>query len=196
VLSLIACLTLPGLRDFGDGIGAVLLLANAIVLSHVFLSLLAWAFTLTPLTAIAKVDHSGSTPAIGTTTTLTIASCVSNAATSPRASGQQTYYCRTGTASDGIRRAELERNGCLRARWIHAASGPFSMIHAASISHRMVGRSPGRLNLKTGWIAPENAFALPAADRASVRQTQMSKPHGRAESSKSGAKSANSLISS
>ena len=54
MLSLIASLMLPGLRDFGDGIGAVLLLANAIVLSHVFLSLLAWPFTLTPLMRLAE----------------------------------------------------------------------------------------------------------------------------------------------
>jgi hypothetical protein len=56
-LLLIACLTLPGPRDFGDVFGAVLLLATAILLGHVLWSLLAWPFTLTLLTAIAKADH-------------------------------------------------------------------------------------------------------------------------------------------
>jgi hypothetical protein len=56
-LLLVACLTLPGPRDFGDVFGAVLLLATAILLCHVFWSLLAWPFTLTLLTAIAKADH-------------------------------------------------------------------------------------------------------------------------------------------
>jgi len=56
-LLLIACLALPGPRDFGDVFGALLLLATAIVLCHIFWSLLAWPFTLTLLTAIAKADH-------------------------------------------------------------------------------------------------------------------------------------------
>lgn len=56
-LLLVACLALPGPRDFGDLFGGVLLLTTAIVLCHVFWSLLAWPFTLTLLTAIAKVDH-------------------------------------------------------------------------------------------------------------------------------------------
>jgi hypothetical protein len=56
-LLLIACLTLPGPRDFGDVIGAVLLLATAIVLCHIFWGLLVWPFMLTLLTAIAKADH-------------------------------------------------------------------------------------------------------------------------------------------
>src|ERR1700761_3085474 len=53
-LLVIACLVLPGPRDFGDVIGAVLLLATAIVLCHIFWSLLVWPFTLTLLTALAK----------------------------------------------------------------------------------------------------------------------------------------------
>src|ERR1700743_143152 len=54
---LIACLALPGPRDFGDVLGGVLLLAAATVLCYIFWGLLVWPFTLTLLTAIAKADH-------------------------------------------------------------------------------------------------------------------------------------------
>jgi hypothetical protein len=50
----VACLTLPGQRHFDDVLGGILLLATAIMLSHVLWSLLAWGFTLTLLTALTK----------------------------------------------------------------------------------------------------------------------------------------------
>ena len=56
-LLLVACLALPGPRNFGDVFGALLLLATAIVLCHIFWGLLVWPFTLTLLTALAKADH-------------------------------------------------------------------------------------------------------------------------------------------
>jgi hypothetical protein len=56
-LLLIACLMLPGPRDFGDVTGGVLLLATAILLCHVFWTQLAWPFMLTLLTALAKTEH-------------------------------------------------------------------------------------------------------------------------------------------
>lgn len=56
-LLLTAYLTLPGRRDGGDVLGGILLLATAIMLTHVFWSLLAWPFTLTLLTALAKSDY-------------------------------------------------------------------------------------------------------------------------------------------
>jgi hypothetical protein len=54
---LIACLILPGPRDAGDVLGGALLLATATLLWHVFWSLLAWGFTLTLLTALARVEQ-------------------------------------------------------------------------------------------------------------------------------------------
>lgn len=54
---LIACLALPGPRDFSDVLGGVLLLATAIVLCYIFWGLLVWPFTLTLLTVLAKADH-------------------------------------------------------------------------------------------------------------------------------------------
>jgi hypothetical protein len=56
-LFLIACLVLPGPLDAGDVFGGALLLATAILLWHVFWSLLAWGFTLTLLTALARVEQ-------------------------------------------------------------------------------------------------------------------------------------------
>ena len=56
-LLLIACLALPGPCQAGDALGGILLLATAILLTHVFWSLLAWPFTLTLLTALAKAKH-------------------------------------------------------------------------------------------------------------------------------------------
>ena len=56
-LLLIACLALPGPRALGDVIGAFLLLTTAIVLCHIFWSLVAWPFTLTLLTALAKANQ-------------------------------------------------------------------------------------------------------------------------------------------
>jgi len=52
----IACVALPGERQVDDVLGGVLLLATAVLLVHVFWSLLAWGFTLTLLTALA---HAG-----------------------------------------------------------------------------------------------------------------------------------------
>jgi hypothetical protein len=52
-----ACLILPGARDYGDALGGFLLLATAILLCHVFWSLLAWGFTLTLLTALARAEQ-------------------------------------------------------------------------------------------------------------------------------------------
>jgi hypothetical protein len=49
-----ACLALPGPRDAGDVLSGILLLATAILLCHVFWSLLAWGFTVTLLTALAR----------------------------------------------------------------------------------------------------------------------------------------------
>jgi hypothetical protein len=50
-------LALPGPRDVGDVLGGALLLLTAILLCHVFWSLLAWGFTVTLLTAIAGAGH-------------------------------------------------------------------------------------------------------------------------------------------
>jgi|HubBroStandDraft_5_1064220.scaffolds.fasta_scaffold46916_2 hypothetical protein len=47
-----ACILLPGPREIGDMVGGVLLLTTAILLCHVFWSLLAWGFTVTLLTAL------------------------------------------------------------------------------------------------------------------------------------------------
>jgi hypothetical protein len=52
-----ACFALPGPRDIGDVLGGVLLLATAILLCHVFWSLLAWGFTVTLLTALAQAER-------------------------------------------------------------------------------------------------------------------------------------------
>jgi hypothetical protein len=49
-----ACLGLPWPRDIGDVVGGALLLTTAILLCHVFWSLLAWGFTVTLLTALAS----------------------------------------------------------------------------------------------------------------------------------------------
>jgi hypothetical protein len=49
----LAFFALPGSRDIGDVLGGALLLLTAILLCHVFWSLLAWGFTVTLLTAIA-----------------------------------------------------------------------------------------------------------------------------------------------
>jgi hypothetical protein len=49
-----ACLALPGPRETDDVLGGILLLATAILLCHVFWSLLAWGFTVTLLTALAR----------------------------------------------------------------------------------------------------------------------------------------------
>jgi hypothetical protein len=57
VLLLIAGLALPGARDIGDVLGGALLLATAILLCHVFWSLLAWGFTVTLLTALAQAGR-------------------------------------------------------------------------------------------------------------------------------------------
>ena len=56
-LLLIAGLALPGPRDVGDVAGAVLLVATAIMLGHIFWGLLSWPLTLTLLTALAKADR-------------------------------------------------------------------------------------------------------------------------------------------
>jgi hypothetical protein len=53
----LASFVLPGPRDPGDVLGGVLLLATAILLCHVFWSLLAWGFTLTLLTTLARDDR-------------------------------------------------------------------------------------------------------------------------------------------
>jgi hypothetical protein len=50
----IACYVLPGPRDGGDMLGGALLLATAILLCHVFWSLLAWGLTVTLLTTLAR----------------------------------------------------------------------------------------------------------------------------------------------
>jgi hypothetical protein len=50
----VACLALPGLRDDGDVLGGALLLATALLLCYVCWGLLAWGFTMTLLTAIAR----------------------------------------------------------------------------------------------------------------------------------------------
>jgi hypothetical protein len=48
-----AWLALPGPQDVGDVVGGAFLLMTAILLFHVFWSLLAWGFTVTLLTALA-----------------------------------------------------------------------------------------------------------------------------------------------
>jgi hypothetical protein len=53
----LASFVLPDQRDAGDVLGGILLLATAILLYHVFWSLLAWGFTLTLLTALAGNDR-------------------------------------------------------------------------------------------------------------------------------------------
>ncbi|MBA4033165.1 MAG: hypothetical protein C0480_00975 [Bradyrhizobium sp.] len=53
----LACIALPGERQFDDVVGGVLLLATAILLVYVFWSLLAWGFTLTLLTALAQAGR-------------------------------------------------------------------------------------------------------------------------------------------
>jgi hypothetical protein len=54
VLFAIACLALPGERQLDDVLSGILLLATAVLLVHVFWSLLAWGFTLTLLTSLAQ----------------------------------------------------------------------------------------------------------------------------------------------
>jgi hypothetical protein len=49
----LGCIGLPGARDARDAFGGMLLLLTAILLCHIFWSLLAWGFTVTLLTAIA-----------------------------------------------------------------------------------------------------------------------------------------------
>jgi hypothetical protein len=56
-LFVVACFALPGPRDIGDVLGGALLLATAILLCHVFWSLLAWGFTVTLLTALARAER-------------------------------------------------------------------------------------------------------------------------------------------
>lgn len=56
-LFVIACIALPGERQPDDVIGGILLLATAILLVHVFWSLLAWGFTLTLLTSLAQAGR-------------------------------------------------------------------------------------------------------------------------------------------
>jgi hypothetical protein len=51
-----ACVLLPGDRQFDDVLAGLLLLATAMLLSHLVWGLLAWGFTLTLLTALV---HSG-----------------------------------------------------------------------------------------------------------------------------------------
>ncbi len=51
---MVACLALPGPRDIGDVLVGALLLLTAILLCHVFWSLLAWGFSVTLLTALAR----------------------------------------------------------------------------------------------------------------------------------------------
>jgi hypothetical protein len=53
-LFVVTCLALPGPRDIGDVLGGALLLTTAILLCYVFWSLLAWGFTVTLLTALAR----------------------------------------------------------------------------------------------------------------------------------------------
>jgi hypothetical protein len=53
-LFVVACLALPGPRDIGDVLVGALLLLTAILLCHVFWSLLAWGFSVTLLTALAR----------------------------------------------------------------------------------------------------------------------------------------------
>jgi hypothetical protein len=53
----LACIALPGERQFDDVVGGVLLLATAILLVYVFWSLLVWGFTLTLLTALAQAGR-------------------------------------------------------------------------------------------------------------------------------------------
>jgi len=53
-LFVLACLALPGPQTLDDMFGGALLLLTAILLCHVFWSLLAWGFTVTLLTAIAS----------------------------------------------------------------------------------------------------------------------------------------------
>lgn len=53
-LFVLACLALPGPLALDDMFGGALLLLTAILLCHVFWSLLAWGFTVTLLTAIAS----------------------------------------------------------------------------------------------------------------------------------------------
>lgn len=53
----IACTALPGERHFDDVVGGTLLLATAMILVYVFWSLLAWGFTLTLLTALARAGR-------------------------------------------------------------------------------------------------------------------------------------------
>jgi hypothetical protein len=50
----VACIALPGERNFDDVLGGILLLATAMLLIYLIWSLLAWGFTLTLLTALAK----------------------------------------------------------------------------------------------------------------------------------------------
>jgi hypothetical protein len=53
----ITCLALPGPRDFGDLLSGAFLLLTAIIFCYVIWGLLAWGFTLTLLTALAKDER-------------------------------------------------------------------------------------------------------------------------------------------
>jgi hypothetical protein len=53
----IACLTWPGARDFVDLLSAALLLGTTLIVWHIVWGLLAWGFTLTLLTALAKANR-------------------------------------------------------------------------------------------------------------------------------------------
>ncbi|WFU28361.1 hypothetical protein QA649_19725 [Bradyrhizobium sp. CB1717] len=54
VLFVIACVAIPGPRHLDDVVSGVFLLATAMMLCYVLFSLLAWGFTLTLLTALAR----------------------------------------------------------------------------------------------------------------------------------------------
>ncbi|UWU80294.1 hypothetical protein N2603_18045 [Bradyrhizobium huanghuaihaiense] len=54
VLFVIACIAIPGPRHLDDVVSGLLLLATAMMLCYVLFSLLAWGFTLTLLTALAR----------------------------------------------------------------------------------------------------------------------------------------------
>lgn len=57
MLFLIACITVPGERHVDDVVGGTLLLATAMLLIYVIWSLLAWGFTLTLLTTLARSER-------------------------------------------------------------------------------------------------------------------------------------------
>ncbi|MBH5368040.1 hypothetical protein [Bradyrhizobium glycinis] len=57
VLYAVACIALPGQRQFDDVLGGLLLLGTAMMFCYILFSLLAWGFTLTLLTALVQAKH-------------------------------------------------------------------------------------------------------------------------------------------